>query len=177
MFDQATYLRQPYERAKREKEWIKGKLKSVTEEIKELKIENDDLKLQQTENRSVSTLSNRHYNDDIRTYWDLFYFYYLLMILPTTSNEMVNSIEYLSILLYSKDWWAMIYPNLKHFETFLENYKVVIFNNTIHIYPMCTCLSQSQSLFCSDISPLFTYLSLLPPSLPKHRISQYSPLQ
>ena len=25
----------------------------------------------------------------------------------TTSNEMVNSIEfYLSILLYSKDWWA-----------------------------------------------------------------------
>jgi hypothetical protein len=33
-------------------------LKSVTEEIKELKIETDDLKLQQTENRSVSTLSN-----------------------------------------------------------------------------------------------------------------------
>jgi regulator of replication initiation timing len=55
------------ERAKREKEGIKGKLKSVTEEIKELKIENDDLKLQQTENRSVSTLSNRRYNDDIRT--------------------------------------------------------------------------------------------------------------
>ena len=24
----------------------------------------------------------------------------------TTSNEMVNSIEYLSILLYSKDWCA-----------------------------------------------------------------------
>lgn len=67
MLDQATYLRQQYERAKREKEGIKGKLKSVTEEIKELKIENDDLKLQQTENRSVSTLSNGRYNDDIRT--------------------------------------------------------------------------------------------------------------
>ena len=41
----------------------------------------------------------------------------------TTSNEMVNSIEYLSILLYSKDWWGLsvIYPNLKHLETFLEN--------------------------------------------------------
>ena len=35
--------------------------------MKELKIENDDLKLQQTENRSVSTLSNGRYNDDIRT--------------------------------------------------------------------------------------------------------------
>ena len=67
MLDQATYLRQQYERAKREKEGIKGKLKSVTEEIKELKIESDDLKLQQTENRSVSTLSNRRYNDDIPT--------------------------------------------------------------------------------------------------------------
>ena len=67
MLDQATYLRQQYERAKREKRGIKGKLKSVTEEIKELKIENDDLKLQQTENRSVSTLSNGRYNDDIRT--------------------------------------------------------------------------------------------------------------
>jgi regulator of replication initiation timing len=43
MLDQATYLRQQYERAKREKEGIKGKLKSLTEEIKELKIENDDL--------------------------------------------------------------------------------------------------------------------------------------
>jgi hypothetical protein len=38
MLDQATYLRQQYERAKREREGIKGKLKSVTEEIKELKI-------------------------------------------------------------------------------------------------------------------------------------------
>ena len=34
MLDQATNLRQEYERAKREKEEIKGKLKSVTEEIK-----------------------------------------------------------------------------------------------------------------------------------------------
>ena len=67
MLDQAIYLRQQYERANREKEGIKGKLKSVTEEINELKIENDDLKLQQTENRSVSTLSNGRYNDDIRT--------------------------------------------------------------------------------------------------------------
>jgi hypothetical protein len=32
--DQATYLRQQYERAKREKEGIKVELKSVTEEIK-----------------------------------------------------------------------------------------------------------------------------------------------
>ena len=46
MLDQATYLRQQYERAKREKECINGKLKSVTEEIKELKKENADLKLQ-----------------------------------------------------------------------------------------------------------------------------------
>jgi chromosome segregation ATPase len=34
MLDQATYLRQQYERAKREKEGIKVELKSVTEEIK-----------------------------------------------------------------------------------------------------------------------------------------------
>jgi hypothetical protein len=40
---------------------------SGTEEIKELKIENDDLKLQQTENRSVSTLTNGRYNDNIGT--------------------------------------------------------------------------------------------------------------
>jgi regulator of replication initiation timing len=46
ILDQATYLRQQYERAKREKEGIKGKLTSVTEEIKELNIENDNLKLQ-----------------------------------------------------------------------------------------------------------------------------------
>ena len=68
MLDQGTYLHQQYERAKREKEGIKGKLKSVTEEIKELEIENDDLKLQQTENRSVSTLSNERYSDDIHTH-------------------------------------------------------------------------------------------------------------
>jgi hypothetical protein len=45
----------------------------------------------------------------------------------TTSNEMVNSIDYRSILLYSKDWWGLsiIYPNLKHLETSLENLKVV----------------------------------------------------
>ena len=58
MLDQTTYLSQQYERAKREKEGINGKLKSVTGNKR---AKNDDLTLQQTENRSVSTLSNRRY--------------------------------------------------------------------------------------------------------------------
>jgi hypothetical protein len=75
------------------------------------------LKLQQTENRSVSTLSNRHYNDDIlqlliklNNFKNWSYIWEDFSILynqiqrkgkfiescesPTTSNEMVNSIEY-----------------------------------------------------------------------------------
>ena len=32
------------------------------------------------------------------------------------------------------------------------------------LYPICTCLSQSQSLFCSDISPLI-YLFVSPSSI------------
>ena len=44
-----------------------SRIKKCNRRNKIAKIENDDLKLQQTENRSVSTLSNGRYNDDIRT--------------------------------------------------------------------------------------------------------------